>query len=636
VNVQVGRLTIRAAPRGAGRDAGFRVRTESRLRSLDMNPPGLPGHAILIVRRLELPAVDRGTGPQARTALDRLRQAAARPAAGPVPASAQAVLFSDEVELVACLTADLVRSVAGQHWYWRQVGPFRAAGPGRPGAALAAAWLRDVRWLPGCLARLSEPEARQAVSLLSPPEAARVLRALLSAFGVADQAASPGPELTRPPPGPPWRRWLRPTWLPPEAEALWGVALSLHHAPAVARGPGYASELAAWRTVTAQATRFRSPARADPAQEDPGERAPAERDPALLDPEERDPALLDPEERPPAEGARPRAAERDAMPAADPAGAGRPGPRRVSWTVPSHGSADGRASGSADGRASRTEGRPEAGTPPATAAGPAGAPDLGAPERTESNAADVRREANAGTPPWAEGGIVAGLASLLFLVNFVVWLDDRADPPWPAGWALVELLGRYLLGDRLADVADDPLWDVLAELDGRRPGTVPAVGLGPADPLRLPRAWLERWPPPAPGYVARRHGERLVIRHPQAGFVAADVPCPAGTFEEVRAAEAAWLGDVEVAADGPADPATPVRRFDDAVGAFASWLLRSRGIAAQALAAPGRVLVTSTHLDVMLSLQDIDLAVRVAGLDRDPGWVPQLGRIVLFHFLETS
>jgi hypothetical protein len=36
---------------------------------------------------------------------------------------------------------------------------------------------------------------------------------------------------------------------------------------------------------------------------------------------------------------------------------------------------------------------------------------------------------------------------------------------------------------------------------------------------------------------------------------------------------------------------------------------------------------------VALSLQDVDLAVRLAGLDRDPGWVPMLGRIVLFHFL---
>ena len=623
MNVQVGTLTVRATRRGAGRDAGFRVRTESRLRSLDLHPRGLPGHAILIVGRLELPAADRATAQQARTALDRLRQAAARPAAGPVAADTQAVLFNDEVELLACLTADLVRGAASHRWYWRHVRPAMAA---EPGTELAAAWTRDVRWLPGSLARLPVPEARQAVSLLSPSVAARVLRALLGAFGVADQPAQPSPELTRPPPGPPpWRPWLPSTSLPPEAEALWGVALSLHHAPAVVRSPGYARELAAWQAAAGQATGFRSPAREDPT---PADQAPADQVRGEAAPE--NPAGESPEVRDQKEGAPAKRApwpgpvSRGPVRAVDPARAGLTG-RAV------------RSHGSADGRAWQTEDDPQAGRPPAAAAGRAGAPAPGTPEGTESDTANMRREASAGTPAWADDGIATGLASMLLLVNFVVWLDDRADPPWPVGWALVELLGRYLLGDRLADFAGDPLWDVLAHLDGRRPGTVPATGIGPADPIRLPRAWLERWPPPTPAYVALQHRDRLVIRHPQAGFVAADVPCPAGAFDEVRGAEATWLGDVAVAPGDPAEPETPGpgRRFDEAVGAFVSWLLRSRGIAASALAARGRVLITGTHVDVMLSLQHIDLAVRVAGLDRDPGWVPQLGRIVLFHFLDA-
>jgi len=118
---------------------------------------------------------------------------------------------------------------------------------------------------------------------------------------------------------------------------------------------------------------------------------------------------------------------------------------------------------------------------------------------------------------------------------------------------------------QLRDFADDPLWDVLAELDGRRPGTPPDVDLEAAAPLRLPRAWLRRWPPPGGTYIARWDSDRLVVRHLEAGFAVADVPCP-------------------------------------------------------------------PH--VMLSLENVDLSVRVAGLDRDLGWVLVLGRIVLFHFLE--
>ena len=128
-----------------------------------------------------------------------------------------------------------------------------------------------------------------------------------------------------------------------------------------------------------------------------------------------------------------------------------------------------------------------------------------------------------------------------------------------------------------------------------------------------------------------------MVRHPEAGFVVADVPCPADRADEMAAAEAALLGDSDVIVDGSVAGAAPApeRRFGEAVGAFVSWLLRSSGIAVSSLMSPGLVRVTSTHVDVVLGLDDVDLAARMAGLDRDPGWVPLLGRIVLFHFLEA-
>ena len=194
MTVQVGKLTVRTAQRGAGRDAGFRVRTESRLRSLDLYPPGLPDRAVLVVRRMDLARVDGSTAQRTRAALAGLRQGAPRPAAGPVGASANAVLFGDEVELLACLTADLADGVASRRWYWRAVLPAASA---EGGTALAAAWMSRIRWLPASLARLPEPEARSAVSLLSRPDTSRVLQALLAAFGVEEHPA------LRSPPGPP-------------------------------------------------------------------------------------------------------------------------------------------------------------------------------------------------------------------------------------------------------------------------------------------------------------------------------------------------------------------------------------------------------------------------------------------------
>jgi hypothetical protein len=44
------------------------------------------------------------------------------------------------------------------------------------------------------------------------------------------------------------------------------------------------------------------------------------------------------------------------------------------------------------------------------------------------------------------------------------------------------------------------------------------------------------------------------------------------------------------------------------------------------------VAVTPTRVDVHLALAGLPLALRLAGLDRDPGWIPAAGRVLAFHF----
>jgi hypothetical protein len=53
------------------------------------------------------------------------------------------------------------------------------------------------------------------------------------------------------------------------------------------------------------------------------------------------------------------------------------------------------------------------------------------------------------------------------------------------------------------------------------------------------------------------------------------------------------------------------------------------------VAMPGRVAATRTHVDAFFPLAQADLRVRIAGVDVNPGWVPWLGRIVSYHYLET-
>jgi len=50
------------------------------------------------------------------------------------------------------------------------------------------------------------------------------------------------------------------------------------------------------------------------------------------------------------------------------------------------------------------------------------------------------------------------------------------------------------------------------------------------------------------------------------------------------------------------------------------------------LAQNARLRATETHLDLDLAAAEIDIVLRLSGLDLDPGWVPWLGRVVTFHY----
>ena len=50
------------------------------------------------------------------------------------------------------------------------------------------------------------------------------------------------------------------------------------------------------------------------------------------------------------------------------------------------------------------------------------------------------------------------------------------------------------------------------------------------------------------------------------------------------------------------------------------------------LCLPGRVEWDAERLDVHFSLEQLPVAVRMAGLDRDPGWMPAAGRDLRFYF----
>ncbi len=51
---------------------------------------------------------------------------------------------------------------------------------------------------------------------------------------------------------------------------------------------------------------------------------------------------------------------------------------------------------------------------------------------------------------------------------------------------------------------------------------------------------------------------------------------------------------------------------------------------------PARLSLTPTHLDLTFTLEQIDIRIRRAGLDLNPGWLPWFGKVVQFHYEKRS
>ena len=90
------------------------------------------------------------------------------------------------------------------------------------------------------------------------------------------------------------------------------------------------------------------------------------------------------------------------------------------------------------------------------------------------------------------------------------------------------------------------------------------------------------------------------------------------------------------AGGGPGERAALERHATGWAMATAARLRRAHlepfGVVAQLAARPGSVLARSGWIEVHLSLADVDVAVRRAGLDIDPGWVPWLGTVVRYVY----
>jgi hypothetical protein len=213
-------------------------------------------------------------------------------------------------------------------------------------------------------------------------------------------------------------------------------------------------------------------------------------------------------------------------------------------------------------------------------------------------------------------------------------------------WDWLAFVGLAWFG---RDVERDPVLTLLAELGGRIADEPPGGNFTPSEIWTLPADWLAPW-----GAVTelKVHVERnrLQLWH-GAGFIVMDVPLARHSRPLVQAR---WLcRQHEVLSDArlvrlrrppPRCSLHTVQRRR--VARWLRWIVPylvarlARALGTEELIAlpalvcrhPAKLSFTATNLDVRLSLATLPLALRIAGLDRDPGWIPAAGRAVAFHF----
>jgi hypothetical protein len=645
----------------------MRHRVQRLLQGAALEPAGLPPAAVLVVRSLSDPLPGR-LAPRpgdlrapadweraVRAALADRWRGAARPGRGPVPAGANAVLFADTAEMIASFARDACAGDVGG-WWWKAL---MKGLPGAPVAALTALWAREARHVPAALEHLAGTgDAGRVAAALPPTHAARILAAVALAFEAPallaaprattlDSAVAPPPSATsgddpgapsgsapaspradglparaatpqRRPRGvhsstpAPWAGLLPadavPRGLAPEQEALVGLGLVLHRAPLAARGTHFVARFVRWRARAAAPLhapadrRPKSDASAETGADLTTRRAPTPRSTSLAEPE----SASGPEAARRATGADDRthgaephavdpppstaAARQEREPGMEARASAGPHPPK-----PSRRSED--ANHAAGGTDSPTNDIVVKGvrsaTPHATTETP--------PPAEDAEPWEVRIF----SPPVDEARVASGACGVFFLVNvlrsmeFFRLLDEHFGvAPVVGGWGWVELAARALLGPGAAGLADDPLWRLLAEVDGREPEERPGAGFPPTSTDRLPDAWIELFggapPSPQPSPLLGMEGSAELRR-----FV---------------------------------DLVTPVLRARIGAALRAAGADPGEGLETALFRREGTVDATRTHVDVHMGVDQVTLPVRLAGLDANPGWVPELARVVTFSF----
>jgi len=671
-------IAHRLRVRGSGLDpTSTRLRITNLLQAVDMHPDGLAPSAILCVRtfrdplpgRLQLRDGGYALQPPAEwrravaSSLNHLVREAARPAREAVPTNAEAVLFADSAEVLACLASDWCECVVGTRWWWQSlfssldlVQGIVSIWQGKPAYVPAALqYLAERGKAIHFVRRLEAGDARMLVQALTETFALPTLRSALHSSYLEETWVEDKHIQTSFPPGraaevhitplseestasathpAPWQSWVpeaAQAGLQREQQCLLGIGLMLKRAPMHVRTTAFVDAVQQWQRQSLLPLPLFPPSSA------------AQTAPVLLHSTgTANPSALD------RKGGVPEGTE-----AVNGTHKTLEGTRTDARSV---------APGSLEAVEANTQ---EAST--LTAAAPskdpvnAELPILACEHATIEQGGELAPPAEvepivaaADKTSLNEEYVETSYGGIFYLLNLAIALDLYSDftrpltPGIPLNiWDFVALLGLSLLGEPLRH---DPAWWLLAHLAVRDAQEPPGKDFAPPEAWRVPREWLVAFPEQA-GWLWWVERERLCVYHP-AGFIVLDLPLAQHDPQEQLEQEMREYVEYALPVASKEKPITqsladyPVSTVPPHLERWLNWLIPyvwARLSRALRLASvddlPGllcrhvaSVRVTATHLDIFLSLQELPIAIRLSGLDRDPGWIPAAGRFVAFHF----
>jgi hypothetical protein len=683
---QIGKLEVRGAPRD---DPALRLAVSNQLGSADLTSPGLPPSAILVVRRFSDPLprrldteggfihVDSEWETAARAALSDLHRRARRPDQGRIVGNPEAVIFSDEAEFLACLSIDVSHGSAWRHWWWqtilRRMPPIQGRSSG-----VKSLFCHRALYIPAAISLLNQwGKVVPVVGAMTRADSLAVMRAMADSHGLGpwidglqhtllrsgqdrdyrkrhSSAKSTqetvrdnsnrrnrltGLSRTENEDSTPWHRFvdfgIPDKDLIREQAALLGLGVVLHRAPHVVHRSDFQGVVADWwlgkndNSNKILADRQKSDDQPRPPEQPFKTKRPETvvKRAAVVKTESSGREKYDKNE------------QLEAAPI-----------KRDSGAIVS---LDGRQ-GMIGSRLSQDQTQEKA---------PWSSEDAASPDPTQRSA--VRAPPPFFSPEFSPKGTRTRLGGVLYLINLMQQLNLPAcfEPDWPAtcrlgSWETLEVLARGLLFNADIELLNDPLWDALARLDNREPGVPPGGGFTRPTQYRLPADWWAFFPAVEnPRYFWAVRKQRLRIWS-ELGFVLID------RLEQNPITENYLLAALQPYAGSAYSAHILHRAYTDAPvnyhsrpwldginSALLNWLalvlpfirlylmstlhLRPEEpleLEKAAFFYPGELHVTASHVDLVMTLETISLPIRMAGLDRNPGWLADFGRVILFHF----